>query len=980
MQAAKAAISGIIGLLVSLAGYFPAHAAYFPVRNFVKKEYQAGTQNWDLTQNTGRFMYIANNEGLLEYNGEEWALYPISNHTNVRSVFYDSRTERIYAGAFNEFGYYSLDKRGNMVYTSLMENFRGISGISEIWKIIKAGENLYLQGDDRIFRYSGKHVHVYDVGGKVNCLASAGERVFVSSLEHGIMEIKGDSLEAIGGCREINGQKVCSILPYAGTGLLLTTEFDGTYIYDGMSVHRTGFRFDDKLKKAQVFCAASDGRHYAFGTVSDGVFIYDSESGTYFHVNVFSGLQNNSVLSLFFDMDSNLWLGLDKGIDHITLNSPEKKIFSNGKLFGTGYASELYEGRLYLGTNQGLYYMEYSPEMGGENRPYPVRGIRGQIWCLEEIDNTLFCGHDHGLSIIEGSRAIKIDGLGGIWKIEKCPFSPDDILGCSYNGLFILRKDPHGKWHPVQIKGFNEVSSTFEATPDGTIWFHHWVKGLFRLTVDTVKDSVTSVRYFSSADGFPTDRNNITNIYNGTIVFSSEGGFFIYDSGKDKVVPYEPFNRLFSRPPTAVKIEESPEGNLLFLSGTIQALSRLKNGQYELDSLSLKFLQEKRIPGFDDITWLDGGAFIINTEDGFSLIDTKKFENLESNPQSRVIIQSIAITDGKDSLVYGSRTPVPEQYGRNERKDSSDRCMLRLPYKDNSLKFEFACPQFSGNDAIQYRFMLENYDEKWSSWTKEPSKEYTGLPYGRYIFHVKARSSLYSAVSDTSFAFEIMPPWYMSKWAIAGYAAVIAFIVYLLARAVNEQTEKKAMEMEEKKEAEMLEQQKIFEEEAKKKEQEIVMLRNQTLENDLRHKSQDLANSTMNLIRKNEILIRIKNEVCKIQSDIQDSDSIPKNLRRLQKIQADIRENIGHDDDWHKFEHNFDSVYDNYLKRLKGVFPKLTAGDMRLCAYLKMNLSSKDIASMMNMSVRSVEMARYRLLQKLGLNRDNNLSDFLQNF
>ena len=220
----------------------------------------------------------------------------------------------------------------------------------------------------------------------------------------------------------------------------------------------------------------------------------------------------------------------------------------------------------------------------------------------------------------------------------------------------------------------------------------------------------------------------------------------------------------------------------------------------------------------------------------------------------------------------------------------------------------------------------------------------------------------------------------MSKWAIAGYAAMIAFIVYLLARAVNEQTEKKAMEMEEKKEAEMLEQQKIFEEEAKKKEQEIVMLRNQTLENDLRHKSQDLANSTMNLIRKNEILIRIKNEVCKIQSDIQDSDSIPKNLRRLQKIQADIRENIGHDDDWHKFEHNFDSVYDNYLKRLKGVFPKLTAGEMRLCAYLKMNLSSKDIASMMNMSVRSVEMARYRLRQKLGLNRDNNLSDFLQNF
>ena len=117
-----------------------------------------------------------------------------------------------------------------------------------------------------------------------------------------------------------------------------------------------------------------------------------------------------------------------------------------------------------------------------------------------------------------------------------------------------------------------------------------------------------------------------------------------------------------------------------------------------------------------------------------------------------------------------------------------------------------------------------------------------------------------------------------------------------------------------------------------------------------------------------------------VQTEISENDDRAKALRRLQKIQADIRENIDHDDSWQKFEHNFDSVYETYLKRLRKEFPRLTGGDMRLCAYLKMNLSSKDIASMMNMSVRSVEMARYRLRQKLGLTRESNLSDFLQNF
>ena len=186
--------------------------------------------------------------------------------------------------------------------------------------------------------------------------------------------------------------------------------------------------------------------------------------------------------------------------------------------------------------------------------------------------------------------------------------------------------------------------------------------------------------------------------------------------------------------------------------------------------------------------------------------------------------------------------------------------------------------------------------------------------------------------------------------------------------------------MKKKKEAEMYEQKIRFEEESKRQEREIVMLRNQTLESDLKHKSQDLATSTMNLIRKHEILIRIKNEIGKVQAELGDQSNAAKNQRRLQKIQSDIRENIDHDDDWQKFEHNFDSVYENYLKRLKKDFPKLTVSDMRLCAYLKMDLSSKDMASMMNMSVRSVEQARYRLRQKLGLDRDTNLSEFLQNF
>ena len=305
---------------------------------------------------------------------------------------------------------------------------------------------------------------------------------------------------------------------------------------------------------------------------------------------------------------------------------------------------------------------------------------------------------------------------------------------------------------------------------------------------------------------------------------------------------------------------------------------------------------------------------------------------------------------------------------------------LRLPYRDNSLRFEFIRPQYAGNDAVEYRWILERYDRDWSGWSTQNVKEYTGLPQGNYVFRAASRDTVTSDETESAFRFTILPPWYLSKAAVACYAALLALATYLLIRLISSREEKQAEEIEKRKQEEMKAQQAKYEEEAREKEKEIVMLRNQTLEADLKLKSQDLANSTMNLIRKNEILIKIKNDLGKVQTEMEENNDKAKAMKRLMKIQADIRENIGHDDDWQKFEQNFDMVYEDYLKRLKHEFPKLTAGDMRLCAYLKLDLSSKDIASMMNMSVRSVEMARYRLRQKIGLTREDNLSDFLQNF
>jgi DNA-binding CsgD family transcriptional regulator len=197
---------------------------------------------------------------------------------------------------------------------------------------------------------------------------------------------------------------------------------------------------------------------------------------------------------------------------------------------------------------------------------------------------------------------------------------------------------------------------------------------------------------------------------------------------------------------------------------------------------------------------------------------------------------------------------------------------------------------------------------------------------------------------------------------------------------INHRSQLGAKEMEKRKEIELDEQKKHFETVTSEKKREIKELKNQQLHYELRHKSQELATSTMNLIRKNEMLYEVIDNINKASHEIKNNSDTTVIISRLNKLERNIRQNIENDNNWKKFEENFDLVYENYLKRLGEMYPELNVSDKKLCAYLKMDLSSKDIAPLLNMSVRSVETNRYRLRKKLDLDRDTNLSEFLQKF
>ena len=181
------------------------------------------------------------------------------------------------------------------------------------------------------------------------------------------------------------------------------------------------------------------------------------------------------------------------------------------------------------------------------------------------------------------------------------------------------------------------------------------------------------------------------------------------------------------------------------------------------------------------------------------------------------------------------------------------------------------------------------------------------------------------------------------------------------------------------KEFELYRQKQEFKKESDLKDQKINSLKEEKLQSELRYKSEELIRSTLNIVRKNEMLLEIKKEVLGISHSISEENLVSLRRKAL-RLLGQIETNIEHDDDLQAFQSTFDTVHHNFFQRLEAAYPELNHKDKMLCAYIKMNLLSKEITPLLNISLRGVEISRYRLRKKLNLAEGENLAEFLQKF
>ena len=503
---------------------------------------------------------------------------------------------------------------------------------------------------------------------------------------------------------------------------------------------------------------------------------------------------------------------------------------------------------------------------------------------------------------------------------------------------------------------------------DGTtLWVAHGYKGVFKLDFSKDLSKVGDIKLYNSDQGFPN--NDLINVYrvNNKLIFPANGGFYAYQSEKDRFEPLVELNNLFGYGTVVADVETDELGNSYFIEQSRLGVIRPESN-FRMSLHYTPFNKVKKLWNDDlaNVIVLDNQNILIGAKQGF--IHYSPWLDLPRSDQPIAFFRQIRNHGKVSSLIFSGHG----SHINSEKKLKK----FSFPYSKNSCFFEFGAAHFESKDEIQYQFYLENYEQDWSSWSSDFKKEYTNLKEGDYIFKVRAKT-IFDQISDPiEFRFSVKPPIYRSFFAYALYSLSLITLLITGFKWIDRRHRKQKIKLEQEKELELKKKDNVIESITFQSEQEIMRLKNEQLQAQIEFKNQELTSSAMNLIQKNKLLNTIKSALKNLIEEDKTKDLNAKLSRLIRTIDKDL-EGVG---DWSAFAENFDQVHGKFITRLKEKFPELTPQEIKFSAYIRMNLNTKEIANLLGISVRGVEIGRYRVRKKLGLSRQDSLSDFLLRF
>ena len=904
-----------------------------PIKNFSNKEIGSNGAN-TIYQDAYGNIICGTQSGLYVFKANKWELYK-SFSNPVTSINLDNNG-RLHLGGPYYFGNYRTDSLGIESFVDVSSNLPDSLAFERTNKIVNHHSGIFYNIDDRIMLLNNEITEFgYD---DVIFTTSYNGDLWIQRKNSGLFTYAGKDFKKINRSESIGNKEIVDIadLP-KGKHLILfknqAIDYDGNY-FNPWPLPQI-FRNEG----INISAAVSSKEGVFIATSSHGIIHLDQNGKLIRRINTNHGLSSNRIISLYKDSYENIWATTSEGVSVIRTNTPIQLVnnINGNKELGKFLIKE--NNRLYLGTNRSLYSKSYSPSINtsfNTSNYSKVRNSEGDINQIQFIDRVCFMNSNKGFFAIVDNEAFKISPGKDIESYTILVMEENGVLLEAYENGLNLYKKVRGKWRfSNEVYGINESILDIKMDGDKRIWALGQQSGILKLNFNDVLNTIEP-QVYSFDNATSNDFYGISLINENPIIYTSQG-IYEYDVENDVFKISDVYAEAFGINNRIVKLYQDEAENIWFISQTEVGLLKIKDNGIE--KKAEKIIVPELFPYVNlkepFIYSPEQNNLFFSGREGFIYLDQSRI----NKPRS-LLINLHKIQNFTSDGILNS------ELNEFQLTDNFD---LKFIKENNRVKFLLNSNYINNEDLVYYQYNINS--SEWSEWNSENSI-LLDLKNGNHTIAIRGKIGENEISNNTlEIPITIYQDWYKSQWGKILILILSGIIFGILLFGLF----------------------KFFSKRRKKRKSFIFNLKQELLEE--KEKSRELT-------RKNEILSnqllgndKYTNLVDSLKKQIkeEENEDIKKAINKLlKKMNGSLKD----------FNENTKSLVaqdPEFISTIKESFPNLTKKDIKLSNFLRLDLSSKEIAPLLGITVRGVEISRYRLRKKLNLNNDTNLNEFLKN-
>jgi ligand-binding sensor domain-containing protein/DNA-binding CsgD family transcriptional regulator len=895
-----------------------------------------GTHSGDLCKrdvSTGNFQYLTHETTFKTLSGKRIQTFFEDNDGNIwigtldNGLFvFDPKTNKI-----QQFNHENSQLTNNAVFAFAQEK----SG--RIW-VATAGEGMnYLDPNTKVFKQRYADVPNFN-GYRKTLLLDDKDNLWIGSDGTGLYQIKlkVDSIKHFGAQndgRSLSSNAVMGLVLNKNKEILIATDGGGLNVFNAETntfrVYKSANNDKGNLNTNALYDVCVDSTNNVWvATFNGGVNVHKAHQ---IHFDYFSHtgnktneLNNRSVLGLCQTKDGSVFIGTDGG--GLNVFDRKKNTFSfikNDNKVQNNVVKTLLEDnqkRLWLGYyNGGLAF--YNRQNGTfkhylSNPLDPLSISNNSVWAIAA----------------EASGQLWIGTLGNgvnlfnpqTEKFQHFNSKNNDPTSLSHDAIMTVFVDKKDRvWVGTEHSGLN----LFNRKKNNFTRFQHQQNDPLSISSDFIRSVFEDSR--------------------GRLWIGTEGGLNLW-LGEGKFKQYTTKNGLISD--AIMGVSEDLKG-YLWLSA-YEGISRFDTDKDSFQNFKFNRTLDGQSNQFNQSAILKtaNGEVLFGGINGLNIV---KPELITSNiVKPRIVLTDFRVFDV--SAVNGILD------GRDIFKgDLNDAKQINLSYKDNAFSIEFSALDFTEPSHNLYAFKMEGFDKEWHY---NPSEQrlvtYTNLDAGTYTFRVRGTNGSGEwSDNEAVIKINITPPFWRTWWfrfliflAMIGLS-LAAFRFYLIRRET------------------------ILKQQVLESEQAVLSLQNEKLATEIITKNNELMSKAVQMAHKNELLSGLKVDLENIKTA-----SETERLKSLRNLTRTLESEIESKESWDQFLLYFNQTHQSFMQALQTKHPNLTQNDLRMCALTRLNMSNREMATLLNITIMGIEQSRYRLKKRLNLTVDDDLSRYLMTF